>query len=100
LATFLGNGTGSGFLAAATGVLNGLQDPTSGLFQAAASANLQQITSDNQEIASTQQRITAMQASLVAQMTAADTLIATLESQVSYFTTLFTDQQNVTKNGG
>jgi len=100
VAAFLGSGTGSGFLASATGVLNGLQDPTTGLFQAASATNQAQTTSDNQQITTTQDRITAMQASLVKQMTAADTLIAQLESQVSYFTTLFADQQNASKNGG
>jgi flagellar hook-associated protein 2 len=100
VAAFLGTGTGSGFLATATNVLNGLSDPATGLFQAADASNQQQINSDNQQITTTQDRITAMQNSLIAQMTAADTLIATLESQVSYFTTLFSDQQNATKSGG
>ena len=100
VAAFLGNGTGSGFLATATGVLNGLEDPTTGLFQAASATNQAQMNSDNDQITTTQDRITAMQNSLIQQMTAADTVIAQLESQVSYFTTLFADQQNASKNGG
>jgi flagellar hook-associated protein 2 len=100
VAAFLGTGTGSGFLATATGVLNGLNDPTTGLFEAASATNQAQINTDNAQIITTQDRITAMQNSLVQQMTAADTIIAQLESQVSYFTTLFADQQNASKNGG
>jgi flagellar hook-associated protein 2 len=99
VSTFLGSATGSGFLNAATNVLNGLTDPTSGLFESAQSTISQQINTDNQQITATQDNITTLQNQMVAQMSAADTLIATLQSQVSYFTTLFSDTQNAITNG-
>ena len=100
LASFLGSASsGTGFLNAATNVLNGLDDPTNGLFQSSASTLQQQINSDNQQITATQNKVTAVQNQVTAQMAAADALIASLQSQVSYFTNLFTDTQNAITNG-
>jgi flagellar hook-associated protein 2 len=93
VASFLGSATTSGFLQSATNVFTALEDPNTGVFAAQQLSTQQQISSDNQEITQTQARITTMQNTLTAQMTQADTMIASLESQVSYFTTLFTDQQ-------
>ncbi len=98
VASFLGSATGGGFLQNATNILNGVEDANTGSFAAAQLSTQQQISADNQEITQTQARITTMQNSLTAQMTQADTLIASLESQVTYFTTYFTDTQNDSKN--
>jgi flagellar hook-associated protein 2 len=95
VAAFLGSASGgTGFLGAATNILNGLDDPTTGLFQSAASTVQSQINSDNQQITATQQQVTAVQNQMTAQMAAADSLIASLQSQVTYYTGLFTDTQS------
>lgn len=100
VAGFLGSASGgTGFLGAATNILHGLDDPTTGLFQSAASTVQSQINSDNQQITATQQQVTAVQNQMTAQMAAADSLIASLQSQVSYFTSLFTDTQSDITNG-
>ena len=100
VANFLGSATSGGFLQNASNLLTSLTDPNTGLFQATNSSFQSQINTDNQEITDTQTRIITMQNSMVAQMTQADTLIASLESQDSYFTTLFTDAQNALTTGG
>jgi flagellar hook-associated protein 2 len=97
VASFLGTTTGGGFLTNATNVLNQVETPSTGLFAETQSSYQNQITSDNSQITDTQARITAMQNNMTAQMTQADATIATLESQVTYFTTLFADSQNELK---
>jgi flagellar hook-associated protein 2 len=102
VASFLGSssGSGSGFLGAATNALNGLTDPTTGLFTTTNSSYQSQITKDNSEISDTETRITNMQNTLVEQMSQADAAIATLEAQVSELTSLFQDNNAIlTANG-
>ena len=79
--------------------MTGLTDPTNGLFQSAEGTITTQINTDNTQIAATQTSITNLQNQMVSQMAAADALIASLQSQVSYFTTLFTDTQSAITNG-
>jgi flagellar hook-associated protein 2 len=100
LAAFLGTGTGSGFLASATNTLNGLNDATNGLFQAQQATIQGQIATDNQEINDTQTRITTMQNQLTAQMSAADALLSTLQSQSTFMTQLFQAQNAIKISGG
>jgi flagellar hook-associated protein 2 len=97
VASFLGTGTGSGFLANANNLMNGLDDPNTGLFQNISASYQKQVTAANQEITDQQSRISAMQTTLVAQMSAADSLIAGLESKVTYFTALFQDTNVATQ---
>ncbi len=99
LAAFLGTGTGSGFLATAASTLSGLNDPASGLFVSQQSTISNRIGADNQEISDTQDRITTMQNQLTAQMSAADALLSTLESQATFMTQLF-EAQNAIANQG
>jgi len=99
LQNFLGSSTGGGFLESATNLLSGLENTNNGLFTVTNNSFQQQITSDNQEITDTENRITTMQNDLTAQMSQADTLIASLESQVSYYNELFTDTNNAIQNG-
>ena len=96
---FLGSATGGGFLTTATNVLNGLEDSSAGIFVGASNAIQKQITSDNNTITDDQTRITNMQNQMTQQMAQADAAIASLESQVTYFTTLFADEQNNLRNG-
>ena len=100
LAAFLGTGTGSGFLAAATTALNGLTDSTSGLFASEQKVIQGRISTDNQEISDTQARITTIQNQLTAQMSAADALLATLQSQNTFMLQLFQAQNAIKINGG
>ncbi len=96
---FLGSSTGGGFLESATNLLTGLEDPNNGLFTVTNNSFEQQVTSDNQQINDEETRITTMQNDLTAQMSQADTLIASLESQVSYYNELFTDTNDAIQNG-
>jgi flagellar hook-associated protein 2 len=100
VAAFLGTGTGSGFLASASNVLNGLTDSTNGLFESQQTAIQNRITADNQQISDTQTRITTMQNQLTAQMSAADALLASLQSQSTFMTQLFQAQNAIKVNGG
>ena len=99
VASFLGSATGGGFLTVATNTLTNLEDPANGTIPADINGIQKQITSANQSINDQQARITTMYNSLVAQMSAADAAIASLESQVSFFTSLFTTE-NALRNGG
>jgi flagellar hook-associated protein 2 len=100
VASFLGSTTTGGFLQNADNVLSQLESTTSGVFTQTAASYQQQINADNEEATATQARITTMQNNLTAQMTQADATIAALQSQVTYFTTLFSDEQNISKNLG
>ena len=99
LAAFLGTGTGSGFLASASGIIDGMTNASTGLFQAQQTTIQNRITADNREIADTQARITTMQNQLTAQMSAADALLATLQSQATFMTQLFQAQNAIAQNG-
>jgi flagellar hook-associated protein 2 len=99
VANFLGSSTTGGFLQAATNTLDGLLNTNTGLFAETNTSIQNQITSDNQESTDTENRITTMQNDLTAQMSQADTLIASLESQQNYYTDLFQDTQNDIQSG-
>jgi len=98
LASFLGNGKGSGFLAAASSIIDGVTNPSNGIFQAQQATIQHRIDADNLEISDTQDRINTMQTQLTAQMSAADALLSKLQSQVSFMTQLF-QAQNAIANG-
>jgi flagellar hook-associated protein 2 len=97
LTAFLGSPTTGGFLKNATDTLNGLEDPTTGVIQTTMTSAQTAITNQNQKISDEQDRIDTLIAGLTAKIDAADALIASLEQQASYFTTLFADM-NATKN--
>ncbi len=101
VAAFLGSAaSGTGFLNTATNVLNGLENTTNGVFQSAENTVQQQIASVNQQITATDNQAVAVQTQMTEQMSAADALIASLQSQDSYFTTLFASTQSDITNGG
>jgi len=95
--TFLGSPSTGGFLKAATDILNSLEDPNTGTIETARASALTSIDGQNRKIADEQARIDILQKNLIARMSAADALIASLEQQVSYFNTLFASM-NGTKN--
>jgi flagellar hook-associated protein 2 len=99
LASFLGTGTGSGFLASASSIIDGITNSTNGLFQAQQATIQNRIAADNQEISDTQARITTMQNQLTAQMSAADAMLFALQSQATFMTQLFQAQNAIAQNG-
>ncbi|MDP8989273.1 MAG: flagellar filament capping protein FliD [Acidobacteriota bacterium] len=99
LSAFLGTGTGSGFLASVSNTLSGLNDSTNGLFTTQQATIENRILADNQEISDTQARITTMQNQLTARMSAADALLATLQSQNTFMLQLFQAQNAIANQG-
>jgi flagellar hook-associated protein 2 len=90
LAIFLGSASSGGFIKSASDILTGLEAPVDGTIVAALNSANDQITAQNQKITDEQGRINQLQTNLTAQISAADAAIATLQSQLSYFTSLFT----------
>jgi flagellar hook-associated protein 2 len=100
VSAFLGSPLTGGFLKDATDTLNGLEDPTTGTIEATITSVQTAIDKQNQKISDEQTRIDALTTSLTAKIDAADALIASLEQQQTYFTTLFTDMNAINKNQG
>jgi flagellar hook-associated protein 2 len=90
IASFLGSATSGGFLQFATSTLTGITDPSSGILTSDIRQTTSSIASDNQLIATQQAQITLLQTTLQAQMSKSDAAIASLESQQSFFSSLFT----------
>jgi flagellar hook-associated protein 2 len=95
---FLGTTSGGGFLKAANDALTGAEDPVSGSLQTAIQQVKDGITNQTNLIAENQQRIDDLQANLQQRMAAADALLASMESQKSYLTNLFTAMINNNNN--
>jgi len=89
LSAFLGSASTGGFLKDAADTLNGLEDPTNGSIQASITSAQTAIDNQNKKISNEQDHIDAVTATLTAKIDAADALIASLEQQANYFTTLF-----------
>jgi flagellar hook-associated protein 2 len=86
---FLGTAAGTGFLGAATDVLNSIEDPETGSVKVALQGIEKEMAAQDKLIEENQGRIDDLRERLAAQMAAADALIASLEQQVSYITGLF-----------
>jgi|SRR5665213_418869 len=97
---FLGSPTTGGFLKAATDTLTGLGDPATGILETTIASAQTAIDNQNQKISNEQDRITTLTTSLTSKIDKADALIASLEQQQTYFTTLFTDMNAINKNQG
>ncbi len=89
LSAFLGSPSTGGFLKDATDVLSGLADPATGAIEATVTSALTAIDNQNQKISDEQTRIDTITTALTAKISTADALIASLEQQANYFTTLF-----------
>jgi len=97
--SFLGSASGNtGFLGAANQALTSTTDSTSGLITMAINSIGKSITNLTTEITADQQRVTQLQASLTAQMAAADSAIASLQSQQTQITNLFLAETQASKN--
>ena len=90
ISSFLGSATGGGFLQFATNTLNDINDPSTGALTNEITQTNNTITNDNQLISQQQDQINQLQTALQSQMAQADSAIATLESQQSFFNSLFT----------
>jgi flagellar hook-associated protein 2 len=89
LLDFLGASAGSGFLQWASGVLDGLLDSTDGALSLSLGTLRDQLSAQDDRIEAEQDRVEQIRQNLVAQMAAADALIASLEQQARYITGLF-----------
>jgi flagellar hook-associated protein 2 len=98
VSAFLGSASTGGFLKDATDTLNGLEDPGTGSITTTITSAQTAVDNQNQKISDAQDRLDALTATLTAKIDAADALIASLEQQASYFTTLFTDMNAINKN--
>jgi flagellar hook-associated protein 2 len=86
---FLGTADGTGFLHAASVIMDSVEDPDTGSVKVALQGLEKEISAQDKRIEENQQRIDDLRESLTAQMAAADALISSLEQQVSYITGLF-----------
>jgi flagellar capping protein FliD len=91
--SFLGSATGGGFLKNATDALASLEDPTTGLLKTYEADLKSQSTSLATTIADKQAKIGAMQLAMQNQMAAADALVASMEQQYNYLSSMFQAQQ-------
>jgi len=89
-ASFLGSASSGGFLQFATNALKGIEDPSTGALTNEISQTNNTITGDNHLISQQRAQLTQLQTLLQSQMSKADSAIASLESQQSFFTSLFT----------
>ncbi len=91
--SFLGSIAGSGFLQNVNNTLNGLEDPSSGAIKTTEAAFETQSTDMQKQITAGQQQVALLQTNLTQQMAAADSLIASMQSQYNYLSEVFQAQQ-------
>jgi flagellar hook-associated protein 2 len=94
LSQFLGTAT-SGFLGTATTALNNLEDPTVGAVKNEEASISQDLTNLNTQMGNEENSINQFQENLVAQLSQSDAMIATLQSQVTFFQGLFQIENNI-----
>jgi flagellar hook-associated protein 2 len=97
--SFLGSASTGGFLKNAADALKRVEDSTSGSLTVAMKQAKDAIATQNQEISDEQKRVDDLQANLQEQLAAADALIASLESQKTYLSNLFTAMMNANSGG-
>jgi len=95
---FLGGTSGGGFLKMAGDSLNAVEQVGSGLLPAAEAAVRGQVSNIDSQIATQQDVVDRMTAQLTDRMAAADSLIATMEQQYSYLSSLFSSQDTANKS--
>jgi flagellar hook-associated protein 2 len=96
IASFLGDGTSSGFLLTASNAMSSVEDPTQGSLPNAIADNQTEINNDNNRISTEQAQINVMQTNLINQMDAADSLISSMEQQYTVVSDLFTAMDGTT----
>jgi flagellar hook-associated protein 2 len=90
---FLGSATTGGFLKSATDILTGLEQTSTGLVKSAESSLTTQITSIGKTISTKQDQVSQMQINMENRMATMDAMIATMQQQYSYFSSVFQAQQ-------
>lgn len=92
--SFLGSeSANTGFLGAANTALNGVTDTTSGIVVQQISSYADTISNLGATITNDQTRLTLMQSNLTAQMEAADSAVASLQSQATEISSMFAAEQ-------
>jgi flagellar capping protein FliD len=94
LSQFLGSST-SGYLGVATSALNSLEDPTVGVVKTEEASLSQELTTLSTNMTDQENSINQFQQNLVAQLSQSDAMIATLQSQVTFFQGLFQIENNI-----
>lgn len=99
LTSLLGSTTTSGFLYDATNQLSGLEDPTNGILKLQEAQVAKSISNYQNQISAKQSQVDQLQTNLQAQLAKADASISSLESQVTYYTNLFTTERSYNNIG-
>jgi flagellar hook-associated protein 2 len=97
---FLGSATTGGFMQAATNALTSVADPKTGAIQSEFNSLQTEVTNENLLITNEETRVTDLQNNLTSQLSAADAVIANLESQKTYYAQLFQAQYPSSSSGG
>jgi flagellar hook-associated protein 2 len=96
--SFLGSIEGDGgFLGSVNDTLNGLEDPNTGAIKTTESAYETESTQMQTQITSGQAQVALLQTNLTNQMSAADSLIASMQSQYNYLTSVFQAEQTASQ---
>jgi flagellar hook-associated protein 2 len=96
--SFLGSiESGGGFLGSINDTLNGLEDPTTGAIKTTESAYETESTHIQSQITSGQAQVALLQTNLTNQMSTADALIASMQSQYNYLTSVFQAEQTASQ---
>jgi len=90
---FLGSASGGGFLENATNALSNLETPTTGVLKAAEAGDQTQLTALASSISTKQSQVQQYQLNRENQMTQADAMIASMQQQYSYLTSMFAAEQ-------
>jgi flagellar capping protein FliD len=93
VSAFLGSATGGGFLKTATDALTSLEDPTSGLLKLSETDTQSQLTKLTTNITDRTNKVNQLKLHLQSQMAQADAMIASMQQQYSYLTSMFQAQQ-------
>ena len=97
--SFLGDPATGGFLKFTSDTLKSINDPIDGVLASELQTLQAHSQRDQQAISDAQDRVNQLQANLLAQMAAADALIATLQQQTQFLQGLFEINSNNQKNG-
>jgi flagellar capping protein FliD len=96
--SFLGSiESDGGFLGSLNDTLNGLEDPTTGAIKTTETAYETESTQIQSQITSGQAKVALLQTNLTNQMSTADALIASMQSQYNYLTSVFQAEQTASQ---
>src|SRR5262249_49118717 len=93
VSSFLGSATGGGFLKAATDALSNLEDSNKGLLKQAETDTQSRLASLAADISNRTDKVNQLRVTLQTGMSAADAMIASMQQQYSYLSSMFAAQQ-------